>query len=162
MVTKFCVICGTGIQVRYSMGSGINYPICRDRDCIKTYLAFQLVARAPLIKKSDHEAYLKQRSTERYDGFCGRCGKPVKLDFRHSVLRHGTPASCENAPSVRDQPKDKSKDAPTVWVSRVKRKPKPRVYLKPWQDPESLFCDTEFLETKIVKKKIRKGEECGD
>lgn len=34
-----------------------------------------------------------------------------------------------------------------------------KVYLKPWKDPESLFCDTDFLE-KLLKKKIRHGKEC--
>jgi hypothetical protein len=38
------------------------------------------------------------------------------------------------------------------------RKPK-RTYLKPWQDPESLFCDTEFLK-KIIGKEPAKGKEC--
>lgn len=31
--------------------------------------------------------------------------------------------------------------------------------LKPWKDPESLFCDTEFL-TEYFKKKPRNGKEC--
>ena len=33
--------------------------------------------------------------------------------------------------------------------------------LKPWQDPESLFCDTGFLE-KFLGKKPREGKECKD
>lgn len=33
--------------------------------------------------------------------------------------------------------------------------------LKPWKDPESLFCDTEFL-TKIIGKEPTKGDECKD
>jgi hypothetical protein len=33
--------------------------------------------------------------------------------------------------------------------------------LKPWKDPESLFCDTEFLR-KIVGKEPAKGDECKD
>lgn len=37
-------------------------------------------------------------------------------------------------------------------------KPLRRVHLKPWRDPESLFCDTEFLE-KLVCKKLVKGDE---
>ncbi len=33
--------------------------------------------------------------------------------------------------------------------------------LKPWKDPESLFCDTEFLR-KITGKEPTKGDECKD
>ncbi len=36
-----------------------------------------------------------------------------------------------------------------------------RHYLKPWKDPESLFCDTEFLEEKMMLS-LRKGKECKD
>lgn len=36
-----------------------------------------------------------------------------------------------------------------------------RVPLKPWKDPESLFCDTEFLR-KFLGKEPRKGKECKD
>lgn len=31
---------------------------------------------------------------------------------------------------------------------------------KPWEDPESLFCDAEFLEREIIHKKVLSGEEC--
>lgn len=40
-------------------------------------------------------------------------------------------------------------------ISKVKN----RHPLKPWQDPESLFCDTEFLK-KFLGKEPLKGEEC--
>jgi hypothetical protein len=39
--------------------------------------------------------------------------------------------------------------------------PKRRFPLKPWKDPESLFCDTVFLE-RLIGKEIRKGSECKD
>lgn len=163
MNTSFCVICGIGIKHRRSGGRGANYPLCINHDCLETYLAFRQVASAPLIdKKSDRGAYLRQRITERYDGFCGRCGKPIKLDFRHAFLRHGTQSSCEVAPTSRDQHKREPRRNRITWQSCLKVKTPPHVYLKPWKDPESLFCDTEFLETEIVRKKIRKGKECVD
>lgn len=35
-------------------------------------------------------------------------------------------------------------------------KPKPQIpHLKPWKDPESLFCDTKFLE-ELIGRKIKK------
>ena len=34
-----------------------------------------------------------------------------------------------------------------------------KTYLKPWKDPESLFCDTMFLK-EFIKKDIRTGKEC--
>lgn len=36
-----------------------------------------------------------------------------------------------------------------------------RVPLKPWKDPESLFCDTKFLK-EFLGKEPRKGKECKD
>ncbi len=163
MNTSFCVICGVDIKYRKSGGRGANYPLCTNHECLETYLNFQQVASAPLIdKKVDRSAYLKQRNSERYDGFCGRCGKPIKLDFRHNYLRHGMQSSCEAAPTSRDQLKKEPRRNRIAWQSRLKFKTPPRVHLKPWKNPDSLFCDTEFLETEILRKKIRKGKECTD
>jgi hypothetical protein len=39
------------------------------------------------------------------------------------------------------------------------KKPKIRHFLKPWQDPESLFCDTKFLQ-QFLGKEPAKGNEC--
>lgn len=39
-------------------------------------------------------------------------------------------------------------------------KPPGKVYLKPWKDPNSLFCSPKLEE--IVRKKLRTGEECKD
>ncbi len=36
-----------------------------------------------------------------------------------------------------------------------------RHHIKPWKDPESLFCDTEFLE-KLLRKKVSTRDECND
>lgn len=36
-----------------------------------------------------------------------------------------------------------------------------KVPLKPWKDPESLFCDTKFLR-EFLGKEPRKGKECKD
>ncbi len=38
---------------------------------------------------------------------------------------------------------------------------KKKIYLKPWKDPESLFCSTKFLEI-LLNKEISKGDECKD
>ena len=162
MKTPFCVICGVGIVVRHSLGRGINYPICKSHDCLETYLNLRKASSLPRIdKNTDRKAYIQQQNTERYDGFCGRCGKPLGLNFRNNYLRHPSIDKCEKAPTLRGQLKSVKRRS-HIWVSRYKSKPKPRIYLKPWQDPESLFCDTEFLETKILRKKIRTGKECGD
>jgi len=39
-----------------------------------------------------------------------------------------------------------------------KQKPKPRIYLKPWQDPQSLFCSPNLKE--IIEKEPLSGDEC--
>ncbi len=45
-------------------------------------------------------------------------------------------------------------------IKTIRTKPN-RHPLKPWKDPESLFCDTEFLK-KLIKKTPKKGIECKD
>jgi len=55
----------------------------------------------------------------------------------------------------RFNPKSARKNVPH------KPKPKPRTYLKPWQDPESLFCDRKFL-SELIGKEIADGDECRD
>lgn len=162
VISLFCIICGSAIVERYSLGRGIYYSVCRNRECIDTYLKLRKEAGLPIVSKEINRIdYFQKRNKERYDGFCGRCGKPLRLDFRNNYLRHGSPTICNNASTTRNSPKvgmtSKSMDG---WVSRREPKPKPRIYLKPWQDPESLFCDTKFLETKILRKKISTDKEC--
>lgn len=45
-------------------------------------------------------------------------------------------------------------------IKRNPNKPKYRVYLKPWQDPESLFCDTEFLSNFLGKEPLKMKGKC--
>ncbi len=46
------------------------------------------------------------------------------------------------------------------YVTPKRRKPPGKVYLKPWKDPESLFCSPKL--TEIVGKKLSTGDECRD
>ena len=154
------MICGDSITERMSGGRGHNYPLCKKKECFNIYQTLKIAVSLPIPdKKVDWEAHFNQKKLERYDGFCGRCGKPIKLDFRNHYLRHGSIRGCDKASTSR-----KTGQKPT-WCrvfGRRQPQPKPRIYLKPWQDPNSLFCDTEFLETEIVHKKLRTGEECSD
>lgn len=162
MKTRFCVICGVSITVRHSLGRGINYPICKNRGCLETYQNLRKEASLPIVdKKVDRDAYFRKRDTERYEGFCGRCGKPLRINFRINYLRHTSLNVCEKASVIRN-PSKIGKARSILGLAYHKPKPKPRIYLKPWQDPESLFCDTDFLETEILRKKIRPGKECSD
>ena len=44
-------------------------------------------------------------------------------------------------------------------IKDINERPKIRHFLKPWQDPESLFCDTKFLR-QFLGKEPAKGNEC--
>lgn len=137
-MSRFCIICGTPITVRYSMGRGHNVSICKDGSCVKKYMT-----------------EFAQSTKRRVAGFCGRCGKPMLLSFLHAIYRHLSKEACEAAPNyLREHtPRIKKKrEKPPV------KKP-PRVYLKPWKDPQSLFCSPKLGE--IVGKEIPRGVECG-
>ncbi len=75
---------------------------------------------------------------------CPKCGCEIK---KYGFKRHNTKNEyyCQQC------------------ISTFKSLPKRthRVPLKPWKDPESLFCDTEFLK-KILGKEPAKGTECKD
>ncbi len=48
---------------------------------------------------------------------------------------------------------------------RIEEEIKEDMCLKPWRDPDSLFCDTEFLEKPVEEggfglKNVRIGDEC--
>ena len=160
----FCVICGDGLPYRNSFGRGRNYPLCKNPACLETYLNLRKSTELPIADKhTDPEAFYKKKELEQYAGFCVRCGKPLRIDVRNGYFRHTKISDCENAPTIRKSPKTAQiKNRRPVFSHQAELKPKPRIYLKPWQDPQSLFCDTEFLETEILHKKIRTGEECKD
>lgn len=161
--TLFCVICGEPISERRSLGRGMYYPLCKKPECLEIYQNLKEAAKLPIANKKAGEAYFKQKELERHNGFCGRCGKPIRIDLRNVYLRHGVESICKKAPTSRNQFQAGLKNVVRNGIFRHKEpQPKPRIYLKPWQDPQSLFCDTEFLETKILYKKIRTGEECKD
>lgn len=159
--TLYCVICGEGLQYRNSFGRGKNYPICKKKECFNKYMSLRTAATLPLPDETTNpEGYHKQKESERHDGFCGRCGKPIWIDCRINYYRHNSKKLCEKAPAIRNSREPKQNKSRRRLYGHKEPQPKPRIYLKPWQDPQSLFCDTTFLETKILKKKIRKGTEC--
>ena len=77
-----------------------------------------------------------------YWGTCPECGIDLKnFPFKHQKSEF----RCQNCGSLFKSPRKRTQDVP----------------LKPWKDPESLFCDTEFLK-KILGKEPAKGTECKD
>ena len=48
-----------------------------------------------------------------------------------------------------------------IIIKRVQQKTIKFHHIKPWKDPESLFCDTKFLK-KLLGKEPRAGNECKD
>lgn len=145
-----------------SFGRGKSYPLCKNPTCLETYLNLREPVETQIADKhTDPDAPPTKKVSKRYDGFCGRCGKPLRINPRNGYLRHGRRLACEKAPTIRKPHQTAQlKTRRRVFSHKAEPQPKPRIYLKPWQDKESLFCDTEFLETEILHKKIRTGEEC--
>lgn len=160
--TLFCVICGELIGSSHSFGRGKNYPLCKNPTCRETYLNLRASADLPIAnKQTDPDAFYKKKESERYDGFCGRCGKPLRIDLRNSYLRHNRASDCKTAPTTRKPPKTTQlKTRRRVFLHQAEPKTPPRIYLKPWKDPESLFCSPNLKE--IINKEPLSGEECKD
>ena len=53
----------------------------------------------------------------------------------------------------------KKHEEKTYRIRKKIEKPKYRVHIKPWKNPNSLFCDSEFLE-ELTGKKLLEGDEC--
>lgn len=77
------------------------------------------------------------------------------IKFNHFVLiKIVNPSQNENElKNISITKKEDVKPAPRI------KKQRHRHPLKPWKDPESLFCDTEFLEN-FIGKEPTKGKEC--
>ena len=146
VLRPFCFMCGEEIPYKYSFGRGRNVNICKNRACREMYLNFHKA------KSSEDETVGKGVA-----GFCSRCGKEMWVNFRTSNFRHVSSSSCVVAPVKRPAIGVRVKK---IVVTKFKRvtPPKRRVHLKPWEDPNSLFCSPKLGE--IVGKKIATGEEC--
>ncbi len=89
-----------------------------------------------------YKIYYHNPSEPKTWGTCPNCGTDLKEQpFKYHKYEY----HCQECKSIFKSP-------------RVK---KHRVPLKPWKDPESLFCDTDFLK-KIIGKEPAKGTECKD
>ncbi|MDD5454166.1 MAG: hypothetical protein PHW62_01520 [Candidatus Ratteibacteria bacterium] len=115
----------------------------------------------PLEKTDDINALREQKNLEQYDGFCGRCGKPMRIDCRNKYLRHGNRELCTKAPVERKTHILFPKKPNRIRVyGHKKPSQKPRIYLQPWKDPESLFCSEKLKD--IIEKEPSPITECHD
>lgn len=123
------------------------------------------------IERCERRRYIDE--SDRYyfnDGLiCGICGEIVdRLGGRSGVKDHLVEKHSEWIDtyiidvkySKIDFQKLKNKKLSYSSKTRLDRNKK-RVYMKPWKNPDSLFCDTKFLE-EFFGKKIAKGDECKD
>lgn len=105
--------------------------------------------------RRDTQSRRYREVTEHCDTLIAKRYEPAETR-RLSILRRGNSKSAAAGSTKRKEScKTPCKDA----ISHRRRFNK--VPLKPWQDPESLFCDREFLE-KLVGKEIAEGDECRD
>lgn len=137
----YCSICGVEIEhklrIRYKHASDqnwdsiINAPVCEDH---------RVKCKELLESRSDFDGFY---------GFCYICGKEYNLQmdsWNYNKFKH---RDCRINPEIHRK----------LEITKYKKvHPHP---LKPWQDPQSFFCDTPFLE-ELLKKKLPKGKECKD
>ena len=94
--------------------------------------------------------YIRQSDYERYQcilcGFIGETPRSKEKVKNHLI-------TCHLIEIYLIKPKIKNEEDI--------KKPKLRQFLKPWRDPESLFCDTKFLR-QYLGKEPTKGSECKD
>jgi hypothetical protein len=142
-VIMYCIICGKEIE-------GYIKVHVKKRTQIR-----QIYSYAAPVCEEHTETYKNGRlnSLWEFDGFCKVCGEAAKIKvsvdnyrFKHMKCKSGRPDDWEYK-------KDNIVDENIT--------PKHTYPLKPWRDPESLFCDTEFL-NEYFNKKMRPGKECGD
>lgn len=98
-----------------------------------------------------------------YEYVCKLCSEPLFL--QETGLEHFYKEHKEWFEfiwfSYKRKEKEKDEEKGQIRVDEKVKKPKYRVHIKPWKNPDSLFCDTEFLE-KLTGKKLIEGDECGD
>jgi hypothetical protein len=134
----YCIICGNKISHKIKvqiksviLGNKYTFlaPVCLEQQCIDDY------------KKH------RQYTTHHFSGFCNICGKKAEL----TISGHG-----DNKNTRYQHPKCKMHRGRPYIV--LKEKKIHRHPLKPWDDPESLFCSPKLKE--IIGKEPKKGNGC--
>lgn len=111
------------------------------------------------------DRYCRDVLSEQYRKAVKRCNVIIMNRYRRRVDWHAPPAlrgtMCAALTEAVPEERNKQHQEATSEFSIHPQKRYKKVYLKPWKDPESLFCDREFLE-KLVGKEIADGDECRD
>ena len=111
------------------------------------------VGTNPLYHIKNYLTYIKQTDDERYQcilcGFIGETPRPKEKVKNHLITCHLIKISLIKPKIKKNGEYD------------INKRPKLRQFLKPWHDPESLFCDTKFLR-QFLGKEPAKESECKD
>jgi hypothetical protein len=152
-MTEYCFICGKELSIKYHISKYRTTCICGDNpECIQKYKTYRAEGRR--LYYGDGELF-------KVDGFCRLCGRPHKLRYTRDGAEYAH-NQCSRENNLRRIALIEKKYPPPASPPPLPNyTPKPRTYLKPWQDPESLFCDTKFLK-QLLGKEPAKGEECKD
>ena len=114
--------------------------ICNDNNCLKFY-----------IKNMDKKQ--EDKNTHMVDGFCYMCGNQLDLTFGYIQENNYKHTHCKTSKKWK------------TWLDRNRKQyykeDEKDGCVKPWEDPESLFCDTQFLNEEFGLD-VRTGDECKD
>lgn len=111
----------------------------------------------------EYKEYIREVILEEFVRLIPSSGRVIHYKRRKYVC---TVCGCSTMPSLgsgRDVIRDHIMDehfqrVGVIEDTLIKRRPH---HLKPWKDPDSLFCDTKFLE-KLLGKEPAKSLECRD
>lgn len=151
--TRYCFVCGKiitkhcAVSHKYKNGQGLAVElwICNNGDGCRNFY----------IKNMD-ESY-DTYTTHTVSGFCYVCGKKMDLRFGHiSGGNHYKHHYCKIGIKKPTSEIDYNRERYHRNGEEIKDG-----CVKPWEDPESLFCDTSFL-NKEFGLDVRKGDECKD
>jgi hypothetical protein len=138
----YCIICGNeisykvNIQIKYAISKDkytLHAPVCLDQKCI-----------------DDYKMHM-QYPTHEFNGYCKICGKRAELiisghgEYKNTRYHHKKCKTTREKQTYKIILKDTN--------MHIHRHP-----LKPWKDPNSLFCSPRLNE--IIGKEPRKGKEC--
>lgn len=140
----YCIVCGEEITnrrlVSWSDIRNITWNPLRHGKiaiCLKSScdVFFRKTVEKAYHLSSDENMYV--------DGYCSVCGEILVINFNRYKRMYNHRRCREKQKQYKRPSIDKLKNAS----------------LKPWEDPESLFCDTDFLQD-LIGKEISTGDEC--
>jgi hypothetical protein len=152
---RICGICGEA--GKYPARSGVkDHMLKKHPEWVDTYIILGEYPKVDSHKLDEQQQKRLAKETEKREKYemCLTVDKLRDQDLQDLKLQslHGKKSEQLTIKTEQTERRERHEK---------RERDKKRVYLKPWEDPNSMFCSTEFLE-KLLNKKIATGKECKD